>query len=190
MPQLRTELEFLNQPFYMTKDEYNKCVQHFSDGLFRFVLSNLRNRELAEDIVQESFVKVWERRNDIPMEKAKSYLFTTAYHTLIDQTRKKDYASSISMDDSRDGVHTVSVSIPDGKMQYPDVQEVLRQALATLPEVQASAILLRDYEGYSYEEIGAITGLTESQVKVYIFRGRTALKNYLKSMDNLIDIES
>ena len=168
----------------MTKDEYNKCVQHFSDGLFRFVLSNLRNRELAEDIVQESFMKVWERRGDIPMEKAKSYLFTTAYHTLIDQTRKKEYTAFVSEE-------AASFINAQGRSQsYPDLQEVLHRALATLPQVQASVILLRDYEGYSYEEIGDILNLSESQVKVYIFRGRTALKNYLKSMDNLIDIES
>ena len=167
----------------MTKDEYDKCVQHFSDGLFRFVLSNLRNREMAEDIVQESFVKVWERRDGIPIEKAKSYLFTTAYHTMIDQTRRKDYVTSVPEE--------AAFSFDTGrKTQYPDVQEVLHKALATLPEAQASVILLRDYEGYSYEEIGTILGLTESQVKVYIFRGRTALKKYLKSMDNLIDIES
>ena len=168
----------------MTKDEYNKCVQHFSDGLFRFVLSNLRNRELAEDIVQETFVKVWERRDDIPMEKAKSYLFTTAYHTLIDQTRRKDYTAYVSEEAAS------FVNAQGGSPHYPDVQEILHKAIATLPEVQASAILLRDYEGYSYEEIGQILNLSESQVKVYIFRGRTTLKNYLKSMDNLIDIEA
>ena len=168
----------------MTKDEYNKCVQHFSDGLFRFVLSNIRNRELAEDIVQESFVKVWERREQIPLEKAKSYLFTTAYHGLIDQTRRKEYTTVVSEEASS------FINAPGKSQNYPDVQEVLHKALATLPEVQASVILLRDYEGYSYEEIGEILHLSESQVKVYIFRGRTALKNYLKSMENLIDIES
>lgn len=170
--------------FIMTKDEYNKCVQHFSDGLFRFVLSNIRNREMAEDIVQESFLKIWERRDAIPMEKAKPYLFTTAYHALIDQTRKKENTAFVSEEAAS------FINAQGGNPRYPDVQEVLHQAIATLPEVQASAILLRDYEGYSYEEIGRILNLSESQVKVYIFRGRTALKNYLKSMDNLIDIES
>lgn len=168
----------------MTKDEYNKCVQHFSDGLLRFVLSNIRNRELAEDIVQETFVKVWERHDGIPLEKAKPYLFTTAYHALIDQTRRKENTAF----DTEEAASFVNAQ--SGSPHYPDVQEVLHQALATLPEIQASVILLRDYEGYSYEEIGHILNLTESQVKVYIFRGRTALKNYLKSMDNLIDIES
>lgn len=168
----------------MTKDEYNKCVQHFSDGLFRFVLSNIRNRELAEDIVQESFVKVWEKRDGIPIDKAKPYLFTTAYHTMLDQIKRKDYAASAPEEAA------FAINEQDGRTQYPDVQAVLHKAIATLPKVQASVILLRDYEGYSYEEIGSILNLTESQVKVYIFRGRTALKNYLKSMDNLIDTES
>ena len=63
---------------------------------------------------------------------------------------------------------------------------VLDEALDRLPELQKSLILLRDYEGYSYEEIGKITGLNESQVKVYIFRGRMALKNYLISIENLV----
>jgi len=168
----------------MTRDEYNKCVQHFADGLFRFVLSNIRNRELAEDIVQESFVKVWEKRDEIPKEKAKPYLFTTAYHTLLDQIKSKDFAASVTQEAA------LLVYDRGREDSYPDVQEILHKALATLPKAQASAILLRDYEGYSYEEIGAILGLTESQVKVYIFRGRTALKKYLKSMDNLIDIEA
>ena len=167
----------------MTKDEYNKCVRHFSDGLFRFVLSNLRNREMAEDIVQESFVKVWEKRDEVPKEKAKSYLFTTAYHTMLDQIKRKDYATSVPEEVA------FAFQEPGRRDPYPDVQEVLHKALATLPKTQASVILLRDYEGYSYEEIGNILGLSESQVKVYIFRGRTALKNYLKSMDNIIDTE-
>ena len=168
----------------MTKDEYNQCARQLADGLYRFVLSNIRNRELAEDIVQESFMKVWEKRDEIPKEKSKSYLFTTAYHTMLDQVRRKDYATSVT-EEAAFFLHEQGRRDP-----YPDVQEVLHKALATLPQTQASVILLRDYEGYSYEEIGNITGLSESQVKVYIFRGRTALKNYLKSMDNIIDTEA
>ncbi|HPV56927.1 MAG TPA: RNA polymerase sigma factor, partial [Tenuifilaceae bacterium] len=67
-----------------------------------------------------------------------------------------------------------------------DVSEVLGKAVDQLPEIQKSVLLLRDYEGYSYEEIGEITGLNESQVKVYIYRARLSLKNYLVSIENLI----
>jgi RNA polymerase sigma-70 factor (ECF subfamily) len=62
----------------------------------------------------------------------------------------------------------------------------LDKALNTLNEIQRSVILLRDYEGYSYEEIGEITGLNESQVKVYIYRARLALKQYIGSLENVL----
>ncbi len=70
--------------------------------------------------------------------------------------------------------------------QYTDLQQVLHEAINKLPDVQRSVILLRDYEGYSYREIGEITGLSESQVKVYIYRGRIFLKNYIGSMETVI----
>ena len=67
-----------------------------------------------------------------------------------------------------------------------DLQEVLHEALNRLPEIQKSVILLRDYEGYNYEEIAEITGLNLSQVKVYIFRGRKQLKEYIGSIEKVI----
>ncbi|RLD49112.1 MAG: RNA polymerase sigma factor, partial [Bacteroidetes bacterium] len=69
---------------------------------------------------------------------------------------------------------------------YSDLKEVLDEALKKLNEVQRSVILLRDYEGYSYQEIGEITGLSESQVKVYIYRARVFLKNYIVSPEHVI----
>jgi RNA polymerase sigma factor (sigma-70 family) len=70
--------------------------------------------------------------------------------------------------------------------QYSDLNEILHEALDRLPPVQKSVIMLRDYEGYSYEEIEKITGLNESQVKVYIYRGRLALKEYLVKMEYVV----
>ncbi|HXP48902.1 MAG TPA: RNA polymerase sigma factor, partial [Bacteroidia bacterium] len=69
---------------------------------------------------------------------------------------------------------------------YSDAKEVLNEALNKLPEIQRSVIMLRDYEGYDYNEIGEITGLNESQVKVYIFRARKFLKNYIGSVEAVI----
>jgi RNA polymerase sigma-70 factor (ECF subfamily) len=62
----------------------------------------------------------------------------------------------------------------------------LNKGLELLPEIQKSVLLLRDYEGYDYSEIGTITGLNESQVKVYIFRARTFLKNYIGKQEVVI----
>ena len=69
---------------------------------------------------------------------------------------------------------------------YSDVVGPVNEALNKLPEIQRTVILLRDYEGYNYSEIGEITGLSESQVKVYIFRARNFLKNYIGAMENVI----
>jgi RNA polymerase sigma-70 factor (ECF subfamily) len=66
------------------------------------------------------------------------------------------------------------------------LKKTLETALARLNETHRSLVLLKDYEGYSYLEIGQITGLTESQVKVYLHRARTQLKSYLVSLENLI----
>ena len=164
----------------MDRLQYNQCVELYADRLFRFAFSSLRNREQAEDVVQESFARVWEKVKTVDFAKAKSYLFTTAHHAMIDEVRQRQRTSDIE--------ELATFADPKG-VPYPDVNEILHKALTDLPEAQRNALLLRDYEGYSYQEIGDITGMSESQVKVNIFRARTALKNKLKSIDNLIDIE-
>ena len=164
----------------MDRHQYNQCVEQYADRLFRFAFASLRNREQAEDVVQESFARVWEKRSTVDFAKAKSYLFTTAHHAMVDEIRQRQRTSDIE--------ELATFADPKG-VPYPDVNDILHKALTTLPEAQRNALLLRDYEGYSYQEIGDITGMSESQVKVNIFRARTALKNKLKSIDNLIDIE-
>ena len=165
----------------MDRSQYNQCVEQYADRLFRFAFSSLRNREQAEDVVQESFARVWEKVKTVDFAKAKSYLFTTAHHAMIDEVRYRQRFASVEEPLPSDAKTTQS--------PYPDVNDILHKALTLLPEAQRTALLLRDYEGYSYQEIGTITGMSEAQVKVNIFRARTALKNKLKSIDNLIDIE-
>lgn len=161
----------------MTTQDYNKIVDLYSDNVYRFILKNIRDKDKAMDIVQDSFEKLWINVNKIESQKAKSYLFTTAYHTMIDYIRKEK--KMVLMDEQAD------YYLPDNK-QYSDLKEILEKAVSLLPEDQRSVVLLRDYEGYSYEEISEITGLSESQVKVYIFRARTFLKKYIGSMEVLV----
>ena len=165
----------------MDRHQYNQCVEQYAERLFRFALSSLRNREEAEDVVQESFTRVWEHVEKVDFASAKTYLFTTAHHAMVDEVRLRQ--RYVSLEDQTPSIEGSAES------RYPDVNDVLNKALATLPEAQRNALILRDYEGYSYREIGDITGMSEAQVKVNIFRARTALKNKLKSIDNLIDLE-
>lgn len=160
---------------FMTVFEYNTCVDEFADGIFRFVAKNLRNEDAARDVVQETFEKLWKRVGEVRFDTAKSYLFKTAYTTMIDSIRRDKNTESI---EEAEGYSTDN--------QYNDVKAVLNKALAQLPDIQRTVILLRDYEGYNYDEIGTITGLNESQVKVYIYRARVFLKSYLVDLDRVI----
>lgn len=161
----------------MTTKDYNQCVDEYADGVYRFIRKSIRDEETAKDIVQDAFTKMWEKRDNVDGKKAKSYLFTAAYHTMIDYIRK-DRKSDVD-DDFLDRNRTDTNS-------FSDLKEILNEALETLPEVQKSVILLRDYEGYSYSEIGDIVELSESQVKVYIYRARLALKKYIGSIEMVL----
>lgn len=161
----------------MTLEDYNRCVELHADGVFRFVLKHIKDRDASKDIVQDSFEKMWRKLESIESEKAKTYLFTTAYHTLIDHTRKEKKKADLSEVNFNQHAHSE---------QYSDLKEILNKALELLPEIQKTVLLLRDHEGYDYTEIGKITGLNESQVKVYIFRARTFLKNYIGNKEELI----
>jgi RNA polymerase sigma-70 factor (ECF subfamily) len=132
--------------------------------------------ETAKDIVQESFEKLWINRKTVDLLKTKSYLFTVAYHSMIDMKRKIKLYSKYD-ETTFDDVHNE---------QYSDLNEALHRAAERFPDIQRSVLLLRDYEGYSYEEIGQITGLNLSQVKVYIHRARSQMKLYIGSIDAVI----
>jgi RNA polymerase sigma factor (sigma-70 family) len=161
----------------MTPAEYNDCVEEFSDNLYRFILKNIKDKDKAKDIVQDAFEKLWIKCPDLDFSKAKSWLFTTGYRIMIDLLRREQKQGNFE---------EVNLRSLTYERSYTGLNEILNQALNKLPSEQKSAILLRDYEGYSYKEIGHITGLSESQVKVYIFRARTFLKKELGSIEALI----
>jgi len=80
----------------MNAPDYNNCVNRYSDGLYRFMLKNTRDKDLAKDLVQDAFEKLWRKLNEVEAEKAKTYLFTTAYHAFIDHTRKQNSKAIIT----------------------------------------------------------------------------------------------
>ncbi len=161
----------------MTEREYNECVNLYADNVFRFIVKNLRHEEDAKDVVQTAFEKLWINRSNVLYEKSKSYLFTVAYNQMIDHLRK---VKRITLKDEFNAGTSV-INQPVNNMK-----KNLHEALSRLNETQKSLVLLKDYEGYSYEEIGQITGLNESQVKVYLHRARLTLRNYLVSPENVM----
>jgi RNA polymerase sigma-70 factor (ECF subfamily) len=161
----------------MTEKEYNQCVNDYADNVFRFIVKNLRHEEDAKDIVQTAFEKLWRNREVVESGKSKSYLFTVAYNQMIDHLRK------VKRTELKDEFYAGT------KVQHQqanNAKQTLQEALNRLSETQKSLVMLKDYEGYSYEEIGKIMGLNESQVKVYLHRARLILRNYLVSRENVM----
>ncbi len=161
----------------MTIAEYNQCVDEYADGVYRFILKNMRDEEEARDVVQDSFEKMWKNVASVEGKKAKSYLFTTAYHTMIDKIRKNKRMSSYTEVTEESLFHTE---------QYSDLKQILNTAINLLPDSQKAVITLRDFEGYNYDEIAEITGLSPSQVKVYIYRARVFLKQYIGDLERVL----
>jgi RNA polymerase sigma-70 factor (ECF subfamily) len=161
----------------MTEREYNECVKQHADHVYRFIVKNLRHAEDAQDVVQSAFEKLWANRVTVDTARAKSYLFTIAYHQMIDHTRKvkrMTYKEEIPE-------YAATTTQPESYLK-----KALERALDTLTDTQRSLVMLKDYEGYNYAEIGEIMNLNESQVKVYLHRARTQLRNYLVKMENII----
>jgi RNA polymerase sigma factor (sigma-70 family) len=160
----------------MEVTDYNTCVHEWADPLFRFARKCTGHEEDARDVVQNSFEVLWQKRKDVAPEKAKAFLFQVAYRQSVDNFRKKEKVSY-----KEEIIHSDSV-----KPGNPDLKRILDRALGQLDEQARALVLLKDYEGYSYDEIGQITGLGESQVKVYLHRARKALKEYLVSVEHII----
>ena len=161
----------------MTVKEYNRSVEEFADSVFRFIVADIKDEECAGDIVQDTFEKLWRNVSELDYKVVKSWLFSTAYHGMIDMIRKEKRMTIIEESHTRDLVY---------ESQYSDLNEILHVALERLPEHQRSVILLRNYEGYSYQEISEITGMSEAQVKINIYRGRIALRNYIGKIETVL----
>jgi RNA polymerase sigma factor (sigma-70 family) len=161
----------------MTVKEYNRSVEEYADSVYRFIRGNLKDEDRANDIVQDSFEKLWRHVAEIEYVVVKSWLFSTAYHTMIDIIRKEKRMTALEAEHEREMI---------SESQYSDLNEILHEALEKLPEQQKTSVLLRDYEGYSYKEIGDVTGQTEAQVKINIYRGRLALKSYIGKIETVL----
>lgn len=161
----------------MTEKEYNECVTQYADNVYRFIVKNLRHEEDARDVVQTAFEKMWRNRDAVEYGKSKSYLFTVAYNQMIDHIRK---AKKMYFKEELPELALVQ------QTPVNNAKQILNEALNRLSDLQKSLVMLKDYEGYSYDEIGQIMSLNASQVKVYLHRARLTLKSYLVSKENVM----
>jgi RNA polymerase sigma-70 factor (ECF subfamily) len=161
----------------MTVQQYNECVREFADRLYRFALKNVGDSDLAQDFVQDAFERLWVRVDTVDYQRVKSYLFRTIVNLQIDRSRRQKLQNQ--------HLSGLSEAIEQPRVAH-DVQKLIDEGVAQLTEIQRMVLTLRDYEGYTYQEIAEMTNISVDQVKVYIFRARRFLKQYIGKMEVLL----
>ena len=136
-------------------------VSTYSENIFRYAFKWTKNEHDSKDLVQDTYGKLWENRKKVAFKSAKTWLFTCMHNLLVNFSKKKNII---------DKIEDVRFKHPTSFQPNYSFKDILEKSLAQLSEVQRSILILRDSEGYSYEEIGEILDLNESQVKVYLFR--------------------
>ena len=146
----------------------------WADDAMRFAMRCCNSRPDCEDAVQEALAALWRHRDEVPQDKGKSYLLSSAYRSLMMSLR---HGKVVQMHEERTVVETAQM--PDERF---DLREAIEKSLQLLPEVQRAILQLRDVEGYSYAEIGETLSISDQQVQVYLFRARVAMRKQLKQM--------
>lgn len=167
----------------MKNISFRDDVLPLKNELFRLALRITLNRFEAEDIVQDTLIKVWNRRSDWnDIDSIEAFSLTICRNLSLDRIKKKENNND-SLEDVK-GAEPLASSNPQDRMIQADRVGLIKQIVDSLPEKQRSCMQLRDFEGKSYKEIAMILDITEEQVKVNIFRARQAVKHKYMKLDN------
>lgn len=159
----------------MNRRGYNNLARQYGDNLYKFVLFHLRDEATSQDIVQEAFLKLWERRKEVDEDKAVKWLFVTARNLYLNHIRHKNVVQNY-----KDRVE-MTAYVENSHFENKDM---IAQCLEDMSEIQKTVMLLRDLEGYDYKSIGEIAGISESQVKVYLYRARKKFRDEYQKLQN------
>ncbi len=162
---------------------FRKDILPLKNQLYRLALRIALNSAEAEDIVQETLIKVWNRREQWDeIDNIQAFCFTICRNLALDSLKKHENQNQ-SIDatpvDQPDNAHN-----PSEQTIQRDQLQLVRNIVDALPERQRSCIQLRDFEGKSYRDIAQLLQISEEQVKVNIFRGRQAIKVKFQDLDN------
>lgn len=171
----------------MKKIDFRNDILPLKNVLFRLALRITLSREEAEDVVQETMVKMWNMREEWEkIDSIEAFSLKVCRNLAIDKT-KRAAKGNISLEEQREtgfesADHSYTAS-PEQQAIDNDRLEMVRRLVETLPEKQRSIIQLRDFEGKPYKEIATVLGISEDQVKVYLHRARNTIKQKYTATD-------
>ena len=159
---------------------FQSDILPLKNELYRMALRITMNAADAEDVVQETMMKVWNRRDQWDqIESIEAFCLTICRNLSLDKVRRMDNQTQ-SLDAAYDPKDQGVASNPEEQAIQSDRVRLVRQMISQLPEKQRSCMQLRDMEGKSYKDIATILDITEEQVKVNIFRARQTIREKFK----------
>lgn len=159
---------------------FQSDILPLKNELYRMALRITMNAADAEDVVQETMMKVWNRRDQWDqIESIEAFCLTICRNLSLDKVRRMDNQTQ-SLDAAYDPKDQGVASNPEEQAIQSDRIRLVRQMISQLPEKQRSCMQLRDMEGKSYKDIATILDITEEQVKVNIFRARQTIREKFK----------
>ena len=169
----------------MKKISFRNDVLPLKNELFRLALRITLNYAEAEDVVQETMIKVWNRRDQWDeIESIEAFCLTICRNISIDKMKKAENQNQ-SLEEEHDAPDRSYASNPEEQAVQRDRIELIRRLINNnLPEKQRSAMQLRDLEGKSYKEIAEIMAISEEQVKINIYRARQTIKQKFIETEN------
>ncbi len=161
---------------------FQNDILPLKNDLFRLAFRITMNREDAEDVVQETMLKVWRRREEWDqIDSMEAFCMTICRNMSLDKLRRMD-SKTQSLDADYDPADFSRSSDPEKMVIEQDRLQFVHQMINRLPERLRTCMQLRDVEGKSYREIAAILDISEQQVKVNIFRARQAIREKIKNI--------
>ena len=178
----------------MKNVSFRNHVLPLKNELYRLALRITQDSAEAEDVVQETMIKVWNRRDKWDeIESIEAFCLTICRNMAVDRTRQAskknisiDKCSSLQSPSSNSSLLTPHSSLltPEEQLEQKDRMKIVKDLIDGLPEKQRTAIHLRDIEGKSYKEIADIMEINEQQVKTNIFRARQTIKEKFTETDS------
>ncbi len=159
----------------MKKEEFEKIYNEMKEKLIRYVNGITKDRDISEDIVQETFIKFYENMENVKHPSA--FLYKVAKNRSIDYLRKKKKEKEVSLDDERH-----SLFIHKDPVRLYIFRKKLEEEVEKMPKILKEIFILRDINGYSYEEISEILRIPLGTVKSRISRARLYLRERLKNV--------
>lgn len=165
-------------------EAFRQLVVRHQNAVIGTVAKMLGNASEAEDIAQQVFLRIWRHAKRYrPDAKFTTYLYTITRNLVFNETRRKSRKKEVSSDEREENSNQIIEANPDrqpdAELLQAELQRAVDEAIASLPETQRMAVVLRRYEQLSYEEIAAVLNLSVSAVKSLLFRARTSLREAL-----------